>query len=223
MIIHLKRIVAKLPLSVQQELKRWFFYWKIVTGRFQADEPEWEILDKFVSKGDWVIDIGANIGTYTVELSKIVGPYGRVIAIEPVPESFYLLTTNTSHCKNKNITLLNAAISDCNYCAGFEIPKFNTGLVNYYQAHISHKLNIDLKVMCLSIDSMNIPKKISLVKIDAEDHELNIIRGMQELIKKDKPTIIVEGKNFDISRILENIGYEKTNLHGSPNTLFFFK
>ena len=220
MISILKKTAAKLPLFVQQEMKRWLFWGQIVAGKFQADEPEWEILEKYVSKGDWVIDIGANIGTYTVKLSKIVGPVGRVIAIEPVPESFYLLTTNTSQCKNKNVTLINAAISNRNSCVGFKIPKFSTGLDNYYQAHISPGFCNALKVLCISIDSLRLPNKISFVKIDSEDHEFQVLEGMEKLILKDKPTLIVEGKSPDILKMLCEIGYSAKFLKGSPNTLF---
>ena len=220
MFIHLKRCAAKLPLSIQQELKQWFFRGQILTGKFNAGEPEWEILDKYVSKGDWVIDIGANIGHYTVKMSEIVGPGGRVIAIEPVPESFYLLTTITSHCKSKNVTLINAAISDRSSYVAFEIPKFNTGLKNYYQAHISSVPFKDLNVLCISIDSLQLPNKISLVKIDAEGHEYNVLKGMKKLILKDKPALIVEGNSSKIDKMLREIGYSGKILQESPNTLF---
>ena len=207
MLLLLKRIAAMLPISIQQELKRLLFWAQIETGKFKGDEPEWEILNKYVSKGDWVIDIGANIGTYTFELSKIVGSEGRVIAIEPVPESFYLLTTNASRLKNKNVTLLNVAVSDCSYYAGFEIPKLNSGLDNFYQAHISNDNFSDLKVLCITIDSLCLQNKISLVKIDAEDHEFRVLKGMIKLILRDKPTLIVEGKNQDIIEMLSENGY----------------
>jgi len=217
---YLKRFAAKLPLSFQQELKRWYFWKQIISGRFHGGEPEWEILGEYVSKGDWVIDIGAHIGHYTVKLSDIVGPSGRVIAIEPVPESFFLLVTNTTHCRNKNVTLINAAVSEYNSIVCFEIPKWDTGLDNYYRAHISNSSRSGLNVLSLTIDSLRLPNKISLVKIDAEDHELHVLEGMKGLILKDKPTLIIEGNNQQIYNMLREIGYSRKILADSPNALF---
>lgn len=57
-------------------------------------EAELQYVAKFVRPGDTVIDAGAHYGAYTVVLSKLVGPGGRVIAIEPAPHAIEVLTHN---------------------------------------------------------------------------------------------------------------------------------
>lgn len=217
-----KKVAARCPTVMQQEMKRWYFWGILRAGYFKTDEPEYAILEKYVSNEDWVIDIGANVGHYTEKLSKLVGPKGRVIAVEPVPESFYLLTSNSSHFLHKNTTLINAAISDCSTCVGIEMPKFKTGLNNYYQAHISPSKNSMLNVLCFKIDSLCLPHPIRLIKIDAEGHEYLVLRGAKELIIRDKPTIIIEGDDKDVKIMLCEIGYSEKNLMGSPNRIFTF-
>jgi ubiquinone/menaquinone biosynthesis C-methylase UbiE len=87
----LKKLAARLPLRWQQELKRRYFANQIRKHSFRAPEPEFEMLSPMVSAGDWVLDVGANIGQYTLRLSELVGESGRVISFEPVPETFELL------------------------------------------------------------------------------------------------------------------------------------
>lgn len=96
----LKRLAAKLPLPIQQELKRFYFAWQIRRGRFYTDEKEFSLLNAFIAHGDWVLDIGANIGHYTRRLSDLVGPAGRVIAFEPIPQTFEVLAANAQHFIN---------------------------------------------------------------------------------------------------------------------------
>src|SRR4030067_729726 len=90
----IKRLVAYMPIRWQQGLKRKYYAYKIYRGGFHAHDPEYQHLESFISKGDWVLDIGANIGHYTLKFSSLVGENGRVFAIEPVPETFELLAAN---------------------------------------------------------------------------------------------------------------------------------
>ena len=72
---------------------------------------EEEILEHFTPKeGDIVVDIGAAFGFYTILSSKMIGPKGKVIAIEPQPESFQMLNSNIKLNKLSNVKTLNCAI-----------------------------------------------------------------------------------------------------------------
>ena len=183
----MKTVASQLPERWQTELKRLFFKRQIKKGTFITDEPEYNILDSFIKKGDWVIDIGANIGHYTKKFSELVGENGRVISFEPVPVTFSLLASNVQIFNHKNVTLINTAISDKTEIVGFSIPKFSTGLKNYYEAHIESLSTSSLSVLSISIDSLHMNQKISLVKIDTEGHELFVIEGMKNLIKESCP------------------------------------
>lgn len=216
----IKRFISHLPDRWLYEIKRIYYRHQIKKNRFSASEPEFEILTTLVSKDDWAIDVGANIGHYANKLSELVGPKGRVIAFEPIPETFALLAQNMQMCRNQNITLINAAVSCRNGLVSMSIPILDTGLNNYYQAHITDSAHGEMNVMTISLDEMSINHKIALIKIDAEGHEAEVINGMNNILVRDKPTLIVETGSASVIARLESLGYRKTILEGSPNMLF---
>ena len=177
------------------------------------------MLNSFVNPGDWVLDIGANVGHYTRRLSDLVGPSGRVIAFEPVPVTFSLLSANVQLFSHQNVTLINAAVSDKPAIAGMRVPQFSTGLVNYYDAHLSLLSDAPFSVLTLSIDSLCLPNRISLVKLDAEDHEMFVLAGIQKLIRRDRPVLIVETGNNEVVQMLTFLGYATERIGRSPNLL----
>lgn len=223
MVQQLKKLAALFPERWQSELRRIYFGRQIKRGTFETSEPEYEMLGEFVSPGDWVLDIGANVGHYTKKFSELVGGHGRVIAFEPVPTTFALLAANCQLFSHDNITLINAAASDKTEVVAMALPRFSTGLTNYYQAHIStetrHRESA-LIVTAFSIDALEIEEPISLVKIDAEGHESRVLRGMQRLLSEHRPILIVETGSEEVRAYLAALGYVAERLKGSPNILF---
>ena len=215
----LKTIAARLPLRIQQELKRIYFAYQIRCNRFFTDEKEFAIVDRLISPGDWVLDIGANVGQYTKRFSELVGDSGRVIAFEPVPDTFELLTANAQRFRQKNVTLFNAAASDQCVALGMAIPTLSSGLSNYYAAHLTPTAN-GLTVLTFPIGNLLFPHSIRLAKIDAEGHELAVLRGMENLLRRDQPTLIVETFAADVEKFLLGFGYRMKQIPGSSNKLF---
>src|SRR6266705_5459539 len=216
----LKRIAATLPPLWQNELKRIHFRRQIRRDRFVTSEPEYSILSSLISAGDWVIDVGANVGHYTKRFSELVGATGRVIAFEPVPETFALLAANLQVLPKTNVTLINAAVSDKTNLVGMSVPAFDTGLRTFYQAHLTDSSDSSLRVLTLCLNNLNFTHKITLIKIDAEGHEAGVLRGMHQILIRDKPTLIVETNSREIEDSMERIGYTPEKLAGSPNVLF---
>jgi FkbM family methyltransferase len=216
----LKHIAARLPNRWQTELKRIYFGRQIGKGIFTTEEPEYKILPQLIKPGDWVIDIGANIGHYTKRFSELVGARGRVIAFEPVPTTFSLLSANVELFAYPNVTLLSAAVSNKLDVVGMSIPKFSTGLTNYYQAHLSSAIDSELFVLTMSLDSLCINRRIALVKIDTEGHESFVLSGMQRLLENHHPFLIIETVSKDLIAKLSTFGYSSEKLPNSPNILF---
>ena len=214
-----KSIASKLPLTLQQDMKRLYFRVQICTGNFLTDEAEYSRLDEWIKEGDWVIDVGANVGHYTHKLSTLVGRQGRVIAVEPVPHTFELLAANASLSRNKNISLFNVAASETTRIAGVSMPNFSTGLKNYYMARITEGA-AELNIFTLALDSLDIQEKISLIKIDVEGHELSALKGMKRTIEKNKPVLVVEGECAQVEAFLGEIGYVFQKMAGSPNRIY---
>lgn len=216
----LKRIASKLPVRWQQQLRHLYSVRQIKTGRFLSDVPEFNQFGQWLTEGDWVLDIGANVGNYVIQFSKMVGKKGRVIAVEPVPETFELLAANVvALLSDKNVTLLNIAASDTSTAKGIRIPKFDTGWKNYYEAHLTDN-NPDFNVLCLPIDSLNIPHRIKLVKIDAEGHDYSVLKGMKNLLQRDYPTLIIENGSSEVISFLKERGYSYKKNEGSQNFIF---
>lgn len=216
----LKKLAARLPQRWQAELKRVHFRRQIKKGIFVSEEPEYSILQNLITPGDWVIDIGANVGHYTKRFSELVGGCGRVIAFEPVPATFSLLSENVLLFALPNVSLINAAVSNKLDIVSMSIPEFSTGLANFYQAHLSSEVGSALFVMTIPLDSLCISHHVAVVKIDAEGHESFVLEGMRQLIKTSHPVIIMETDSREVIANVSALGYIPEKLQNSPNVIF---
>jgi FkbM family methyltransferase len=211
----LKRLASTLPPSIRNDLKRWHFRRQMKAGTFIADEPEIDLISQVVEPGDVVIDVGANVGAYALHMSHCVGPEGRVIAFEPMLETFSHLCAVVKHADAYNITLLNIAASDVHGFAMMDLPNYDAGHSNYYRAAISDAGKY--RVMCAPIDSYTFPR-VKLIKVDAEGHDLNVLKGAQALIRRDHPVVIVEASaDGDIADWLRDECYGISRAKDSPN------
>jgi FkbM family methyltransferase len=217
-LLGVRRLALILPRGAQRVLRKVYYCWQIGTGRFRSDEIEYGMLGHFVTNGDWALDIGANVGHYTLRLSTLVGPQGRVFAFEPIAETFEILTANVRLFPHQNVTLLNVAVSGDSHTAGMVVPRGLTGLDGHYFAHIAQE-SADRQVYCLAIDSLQLPCRVKLVKIDVEGHELVVLHGMKELIGRDHPILVVESSSTAPADFLRNFGYVARRIGDSQNYL----
>jgi FkbM family methyltransferase len=166
-----------------------------------------------------VIDVGANVGHYTLRFSELVGPAGRVLAFEPVPDTFELLAAAASLAPFPNITLFNVAASSTTALASMSIPREATGQRNYYRAQLGDGPP-DVHTLCLPIDGLELPTRVALVKIDAEGHELSVLYGMTRLLERDLPVLLVEDSSQAIPAFLARFGYQMTRQLDSFNCIY---
>ena len=214
-----KRGAALLPQLWQQELKRRQFRSQIHSNTFRTPEPEWDLVGGWLKPGDWVVDVGANVGHYTKKFSDVVGATGRVVAFEPVPATFELLAANAARFVHNNVTLLNLAASDATRVLGISIPNFDTGLKNYYQAALNTSSD-GLQVMTCSLDALALPHRVALLKIDAEGHDGIVLAGARSMIARDKPIVLIESVSRDVIELLTGLGYQSERIAGSPNVTY---
>ncbi len=111
---------------------------------------------------------------------------------------------------------MNVALSDAPSVAAMDVPGGEGGA---YLAHLTQR-DTGLNILCLPLDAMPLPQPVKLVKIDAEGHELAVLRGMTGLLKRDRPALIVEVSSAESSEFLRGLGYTMEKLAGSPNCIF---
>lgn len=214
----LKRVAGSLPFAWQQRMMRAWYRRQIETEQFHLADYEMAALRKLLRPGDWVLDIGANVGHYAVACSRLVGPQGRVVAFEPVPDTFALLCSNCMAIDDRNITLFNAAASDRTASRGMSIPMYATGLRRSTEAHFSgDEETHDVWVYSMAVDDLSWPSRVALVKIDTEGHEMTVLRGMTRILSRDRPHLIVEASTEALLPFLADFGYQLDPLSHGPN------
>jgi FkbM family methyltransferase len=162
-------------------------------------EPDLKIVQYLVKPGDYVIDIGANIGVYSKVLSELVGQDGCVYSIEPFPSTFEILCYNFKKLRLENIKPINVAISDSEAVVTMVLPYDSSGAMTHYQAAIvKGHTNIGktqmVNVQATTIDSkfLGVSKRVSFIKCDVEGHELACIRGAKNFLEQSQPVWLIE-------------------------------
>ncbi len=159
-------------------------------------------LELLCKKGDLVLDIGANVGSHTLPIARMVSDCGEVIAFEPVPWAIRKLKRNLSLNKFQNVKLEQIALSDENrlseemeFRASFRIEAGQgvdkQGKINddWWQQceHVSARLQ--------TLDSYVVEhglRRVKLIKLDVDGFEGKVLRGAQSLLARDQPILIME-------------------------------
>ena len=209
-----------LPNRLQDHLRYVRFLARAWSGHFSPGEPEAEMLPGCVRDGDWVIDVGANVGQYALLLSRLVGPSGRVVAIEPMSATVATLASVAKLAPSPNISILNVAASDSAGTVSFDLPRDEAGLRRPEMARISPQGQIP--VLAIAIDALRLPHRIALAKIDTEGHELAVLRGMRTILERDHPLLIVEDGDPSVALFLKGFGYDsRKTCATSPNVVYY--
>ncbi len=172
-------------------------------------ELEWAFLQQFVGENDVVIDVGANIGTHTVNFAKAVGPSGRVVAIEPQPVIFQTLCANLAL---NSLTNTDAAHCGCGKSTGVvRIPPYNYSVEgNFGGISLTDSAN-GVVVEVRKLDELFHLPRLKLVKIDVEGMEANVINGARRIIETFHPILYVENdrrdRSKDLIELIANLGY----------------
>lgn len=154
-------------------------------------EPlETELVKKEVKKGNVVLDIGANIGYYTLIFAKLVGKDGKVFAFEPDPTNFALLKKNVEINGYKNVILVQKAVSNKTGKLKLYLSEDNLGDHRIYNSHDDRK---SVKIEAIRLDDYfkDYDGKIDFIKMDIQGAEGGAIQGMLNLLKKNKLVKII--------------------------------
>lgn len=153
---------------------------------------------------DVVVDVGANIGYYTLLMASMAK---KVYALEPDVECFEILKKNVEENKLKNVVLLNIAASNKTEIRKFIIDKKNLGnsRLDSEDCHASahndealarndtRKIEKVSSVKCERLEDILCNEhKIDLIKIDTQGWEPEVIEGAKKIIKRDKPILFLE-------------------------------
>jgi FkbM family methyltransferase len=160
----------------------------------------------FLQTGSVVIDVGANLGEWTVPFARKVGPAGRVLAIEPAPRSAAALESTLTANALAQAEIIRCAIGDRDGVAQFAVPvvtssRTDTGTARIGPACVGHDA---LQVPLRSLDSLageHDLSRLDLIKIDVEGHERQVLDGAAAILGRHRPVLVVEtGHEADVDR-----------------------
>ncbi len=173
---------------------------KLISRRYLVGE--YRAISKILKRGDVVIDIGANVGTHSVYMSKIVGNVGKIYAFEPVLDTSWELRENLALNRVENVEVVNAAAKDKDGAEKINIfPKDFSAWNSFGKPDTTESKPISEEIVkTFKLDTFASNRdiqSINFLKIDAEGSEKDILLGSKELLSSGKIDII----SFEVSKI----------------------
>jgi FkbM family methyltransferase len=186
------------------------------------------VVCRVLCEGDTAIDIGANIGLYSLLMGKLVGKTGRVYSFEPASKSFGILR------KHLRLNSLCSFVEAHQILVGSEyrVEKFvedgikGTNRVGGSQFDGPGAIICDRQTIVLDEFVENCGRTPKLIKIDVEGFELQVLRGAEKTLKTSRCTVLCEvhpdlWKEIgycwnDLEEFMEEIDYDIFDVSGNP-------
>lgn len=202
------------PGSLQSQpsaLKHMLFYWLtripalyLFLERHRR-QGNWDkrVFLSFVHRGDTVLDVGANFGGHAILFSHLVGRKGRVIAFEPVPDSFAALQENVElRARFPNISIFPLAVG--NPAAATDTVLIRVPGDDFGQASLAiqsagswegesniRQYSVSMTSLDADLSVQRLPR-IDFVKVDVEGGELNVLKGAARTLARHRPLLYCE-------------------------------
>jgi len=178
------------------------------TGNYYCGLDEFEdmaFLLHFLRPEDTFVDIGANVGSYTILASSCIG--ARTIAFEPVP------TTYNELIDNINLNRIDSLVTSMNIGLGSKngITKFTCNLDSMNHIALKNEKNtIDVKIRALD-DIITPSDSFYLLKIDVEGFETEVINGGMCFVKNQNVKAII----IELNGLASRYGYNEEDIHNA--------
>ena len=184
-----------------------------------------------VHLGDFVVDLGANIGYYTCLLAKLVGKDGKVFAFEPDPRNLKLLEKNVKVNEYNNVVIVDKAVSDVNGTCTLYCSQKKFGASTIFESEKTKTKDLfPVKSETVSLDyyfkKLNLHNKIDFIKIDIEGAEFKAFNGMKKILQLNSnlkifteiTPLLLDDANSTVKQVLDFLDdYKFTNRFLSDN------
>jgi FkbM family methyltransferase len=154
-----------------------------------AERDMQDFLAAHLRAGDVVFDLGANVGFFTLVAAALVGPSGRVVAYEPLPTNAVALRRNVGLNELANVEVVEAAVS-----AAVGTAELDPNGSDQEGSLVVHRGSATISVPTVSVDAEadRLAVAPTLVKIDVEGAEGDVLTGMMRTLGTARPIVVCE-------------------------------
>jgi FkbM family methyltransferase len=180
----------------------------------EYSEYETRLFNQLIKPDDWVLDVGANLGAFTLTFANKVGIKGRVYAFEPQRFVYQTLCANMALNNIMHAYLYNVGVGDA--AGALTIPMLDYRQENnfggmYLDDFKKKGIEQTEDVKIITIDSLAL-EKCHFMKIDVEGMELEVLKGADATIRQHMPVVFVENdrkeKSADLIQHIHKLGYQ---------------
>jgi FkbM family methyltransferase len=169
-------------LSIQGPTVSWRILHQLAEGHFEALEVD--LFRKSLTPGMIVLDVGANVGYYTLTAARIVGGSGRVFSFEPDPRSGKSLAANVLANGLGNVTIVNKAVSD-DETAHEMYLSLSANRSSLHRTPSLDRVERTCQVETTTVDVVLNGLTADVVKMDIEGNEPAALRGMERSLRRE--------------------------------------
>ncbi len=174
----------------RQSLMAW-----ILAFHGSYDVPARELVSSYIERGTLVLDVGASLGLWTVDLGRRAEACGaKVWAIEPHPNNHRWLRGNVAiNDLESTVVIHETALGDAMGSVVMDIGEAGAaGGGGNAAVAISERPGAGVTVPVVTLDSIPRSARVSVIKLDVEGYEIRVLRGAAKLIATDRPVIFGE-------------------------------
>jgi FkbM family methyltransferase len=142
-----------------------------------------------IHEGDVVIDVGANVGYYTILAAKRVGRHGRVVAFEPEPSNFAILQGNVTAFRFENVVLERKAVTSRTIKTRLYLSPRAKGDHRSYDPHDGRE-SVEIDGVALDDYFRGFERPIAAIKIDIQGAEMDAVLGMKALLDRSPGVLL---------------------------------
>jgi FkbM family methyltransferase len=181
-------------------------------------EPEFSTaLSQYLRSGDTCVDVGGNLGYYSLLMASFVGPTGRVITFEPVQENLAVLKENIAVNGLRNVEFVNSALGS--QPGVMSLIRSEAGSVSAtpsIRGYAVEGAQVSIEVPVNTLDAFLEEKgwRPSVIKIDVEGAELEVLRGAVNTLRVARPAVLLEvhgwdeGSSGEVRDFFSKFGYQ---------------